>query len=134
MNTRDKNWKLVYLNYLRIEHGWAMVSITLFILGFVFLFCFETNWIRAIGATSIGAVLAILLADVFTRGEFKTNWYTVRRSENPILFRLEFLLATLLAVGFTILLFLNAFNFIGIQKGNNKPLDSKPSIGRFDLR
>jgi hypothetical protein len=90
------------------------VAIALFVLGFVLLL-FQVRWLKIAGATSFGGCQLALLFEAYRRGEMRTNWGTVRRSENPIWFRVVFCFWSAMSALFTSVLLLYAIGLVGIN-------------------
>lgn len=84
------------------------VAIALFVGGFVLLFGPTSRWVKSTGALTVGVSQTILLVDTYRRREIRTNWVTVRRSDRPRWFQIEFLFWTAFAAIFTLLLLLYA--------------------------
>ncbi len=108
---RNENSKASYFGYLRRNHAIAILSGTMFLIGWGLLL-FEPRWIRVVGAIAIGACLSIGIVDCYRKGEIKTNWYTVTRNDSPLVFRLTLSFWILLAIAFASIVFLVATGWV----------------------
>lgn len=92
------------------------LAVLFFVLGFVFLFMFESSRLKSVGAISIGISQIWILAATYIRGELRTNGGKLDRATQPIRFRVEFIFWCLFATSLTIMLLLYAN---GILNGSN---------------
>lgn len=92
-------------------------AILFFVLGFVFLFMFDSSRLNSVGAISIGISQIGVLAATYIRGELRTNGSKLDRATQPLRFRVEFTFWCIFATSLTIMLPLYANGFLNRSSG-----------------